>query len=73
MPINPKYTAGVLDETVGFLIGETHEFYILADSYEGDAASGEEYRTYRSIRNIPKAITLRIDTLFDPESASTPA
>ena len=62
-PVPENYKAGVIDETLGFLVGETADFYIVSDSYEGDTSSDVDYRSYRGVHNIPKAITLRIEVL----------
>ena len=61
--VHDTYKAGLLDDTVGYLVGETESFYVLADSFEGDSSVLPEYRQYRSIRNIPKVLVVEIQEL----------
>jgi len=66
-PVLPViYNAGVLDEVVGFLVEETEDWLIIADSFEADAAVEESGRRYRSVRNITRSLVCSKITLERP-------
>jgi hypothetical protein len=78
-PPSISYNAGAISELIGFLVGETDEWYYIADSYEADAAVAPSHRRHRSIRNIQKTAVCQITDLLPrglhvaPEHPATPA
>lgn len=68
-PVGPNYKPGVLDEVVGFLVGETADFLILSSSYAPDNAfPSATDRKHRHIWNIPKVLVLRMSVLVREEA-----
>jgi len=55
-----SYSPGVVDEVVGYLVGETEDWLILSDSYQADNVMQVHHRDFRSIRNIPKSIVCKV-------------
>jgi hypothetical protein len=49
------YNPGAIAEVVGFLVGQTKRFWVIADSFEADTAVAPSKRRHRSVRNILKS------------------